>query len=62
MNVVRHRKAALQDAGALSRQIEGLASGKQGGQIMGKGVLQADTELIQFHRHNTDQGTGEKAF
>ena len=27
-----------------------------------KGVLQADAELIQFHRHNADERTGKKAF
>ena len=37
-------------------------SGKYSRQVVGKSVLQADTEFIQLHRYNTDERTGEEAF
>ena len=54
-DVVRHGEAADQHAGTLLREVDAPPTGKEGGQVVGKGILQADAEPVQLHRNNADQ-------
>ena len=56
-----HGKTALQYRGALSCEIQALTSGHNAGQVMGEGVLQADTEFVQLHRNHANQAARKEA-
>lgn len=61
-DVICYGEAALQYGCAFTGKINASAARKDSRQVVGKDVLQADAEFIQFHRHDADEGAGEEAF
>ena len=61
-DVVCHREAAHQHRGAFTGQVDRAPACEQAGQVLGKGVLQADAEFVQLYRHHADERTGKKSF